>query len=404
MQDPTTQKPEPISLTHNHQTQTSSETSSKPKSMGKRLFIILLAITLSLGGAIAYLFPKAQSVRFASTTRQSVSNLFTEMDTVDSSLNALFKFSTTGEESDVQLSSLTKSFQKFNIILSSEVIQKEEIEDGNEFGLRLDDLIDDLSEVFKNLEISDRGSVNFGDKVKGFTTPADDPNKIYRDQRDLAVNVGKSVKSSEKSINELSRNISAKAVPNSLSFLKGNINQLKSESQDYLSEAQRTSNYYILSSDLSIELESNFDAFALSLQGSSDINSLVSSFDEISNDLRSLKSKLEKVSPTNLPNEIEDYHRDSIALFDVVINYFNDLKVLTLKGDDKKIINLTIDTSLALNKLVLSGVDHEISFWKNNQTLNSYDNISSSHTEVLKKLETEKDNSNFFLFKFFGVE
>ena len=189
-----------------------------------------------------------------------------------------------------------------------------------------------------------------------------------------------------------------------MSSLKGDINQLKSESQDYLSEAQKTSNYYILSSDLSIELESNFDAFALSLQGSSDINSLVSSFDEISNDLRSLKSKLEKVSPTNLPSEIEDYHRDSIALFDVVINYFDDLKVLTLKGDDKKIINLTIDTSLELNKLVLSGVDHEISFWKNNQTLNSYDNISSSHTEVLKKLETEKDNSNFFLFKFFGVE
>ena len=391
MQDPTTQKPEPISLTHNHQTQTSPETSSKPKSMGKRLFIILLAITLSLGGAIAYLFPKAQSVRFASTTRQSVSNLFTEMDTVNSSLNALFKFSTTGEESDVQLSSV-------------DGISVEKVGPGNEFGLRLNDLIDDLSKVFKNLEISDRGSVNFGEKVKGFTTPADDPNKIYRDQRDLAVNVGKSVKSSDKTINELSRNISAKAVPNSLSSLKGDINQLKSESQDYLSEAQKTSNYYILSSDLSIELESNFDAFALSLQGSSDRNSLVSSFDEISNDLRSLKSKLEKVSPTNLPSEIEDYHRDSIALFDVVINYFDDLKVLTLKGDDKKIINLTIDTSLELNKLVLSGVDHEISFWKNNQTLNSYDNISSSHTEVLKKLETEKDNSNFFLFKFFGVE
>lgn len=402
MQDPTTQKPEPISLTHD-QPQIKQLPVSK-RLFRRRIFVVSILIVLFLGGAFAYLFPKAQSVRFASTTRLSVSNLFTEMDTVDSSLNALFKFSTTGEESDVQLSSLTKSFQKFNIILSSEVIQKEEVEDGNEFGVRLDDLIDDLSEVFKNLEISDRGSVNFGDKVKGFTTPADDPNKIYRDQRDLAVNVGKSVKSSEKTINELSRNISAKAVPNSLSSLKGDLNQLKSESQDYLSEAQKTSNYYILSSDLSIELESNFDAFALSLQGSSDINSLVSSFDEISNDLRSLKSKLEKVSPTNLPNEIENYHRDSIALFDVVINYFDDLKVLTLNGDDKKIINLTIDTSLELNKLVLSGVDHEISFWKNNQTLNSYDNISSSHTEVLKKLETEKDNSNFFLFKFFGVE
>ena len=240
--------------------------------------------------------------------------------------------------------------------------------------------------------------------MKGFTTPADDPNKIYRDQRDLAVNVGKSVKSSDKTINELSENISAKAVPNSLSSLKGDLNQLKSESQDYLSEAQKTSNYYIISSDLSIELESNFDAFALSLQGSSDINSLVSSFDEISNDLRSLKSKLEKVSPTNLPSGIEDYHRDSIALFGVVINYFDDLKVLTLKGDDKKIVNLTIDTSLELNKLVLAGVDHEISFWKNNKILNSYDSISDSHTELLKKLEAERDGSNFFLFKFFGVE
>ena len=390
MEDITARKPEPISLTQQYQTQTSAEIESRPKSIGRRLFIILLVIAILVGGAIAYLFPKAQSVRFASSTRQSVSDLFTEMDTVDSSLNALFKFSTTGEESDVQLSSV-------------DGISEEKIEDGNEFGLRLDALMSDLSEILKDLEISDRGNVTFNQKVKGFTTPAEDPNKIYRDQRDLAVRVEKSVSSSEKSISKLSENTSAKGVPSSLATLKKDTDQLKSESEEYLDEAQRTSEYYILSSDLSIELEGNFDAFALSLQGSSDVNSLVASFDEISSDLRGLKSRLEKINSTSLPSEIENYHKDSIEIFGVVINYFDDLKVLTLKGDNKKIVNLTIDTSLELNKLVLAGVDHEISFWKNNKTLNSYDSISDSHTELLKKLETEKDSSNFFLFKLFGV-
>lgn len=388
MQDTQTQKPEPISLTHN-QPQIEQSPIDR-RSFGKRIFVVLILIVLFLGVAFAYLFPKAQSVRFASSTRQSVSDLFTNMDKVDSSLNALFKFSTTGEESDVQLSSVNG-------------ISEEKVEKGNEFGLRLDNLINDLSEIFKDLEISDQGNVTFNQKVKGFTTPAKDPNKIYRDQRDLAVNVEKSVTSSEKSISKLSGNTSAKGITNSLLTLKKDINQLRSESEDYLDEAQRTSEYYILSSDLSIELESNFDAFALSLQGSSDINALVASFDEISSDLKSLKSKLEKVKPTNLPSEIENYHKDSIELFTVVINYFDDLKVLTLKGDDKEIVSLTIDTSLELNKLVLAGVGHEISFWKNNKILNSYDNISDSHTELLKNLETERDSNNFFLFKFFGV-
>ena len=104
-----------------------------------------------------------------------------------------------------------------------------------------------------------------------------------------------------------------------------------------------------------------------------------------------------------MTDEISDLHQDSVELFDVVIKYFENLKTLTLIGNEKKIVDLTINTAVKLNQLTISGANHELSFWKNNKTLNSYDSLSEDHTEVLKILEETHDSNNFFIFRFIGV-
>lgn len=399
--DEQSQRPQVISLTHRQTESDAPQPSRKlPKInlkryVGRRSATFLIASVIVIVGVGIFLWPRAQTVTFASSTRESLSKSFTELDSVDASLNALFKFATASSD-DVQLSRLTNTFKKMDSIFA-QIAKKEDEESRNEIGIRVNELVEELSNVFESLQFSERGKVSFGGKIKGFTTPADDPNKIYRDQRDLATKVHNSVEDSEKELGELEKNL-GKGFSPTLSSLKEELKSLKSKTKDYLAESEKTADYYVLISDLSIELEGSFDSFQISLEATSDINSLVATFDEISKELKGLKVELEGVGSGSLPAEIGDLHNDSIELFDVVIKYFDSLKVLTLNEDQKGIVDLTADTSVKLNQLVLKGADDEISFWKNNKTLNSYDSLSGEYTETLKKLEETIEKNDFFLF------
>ena len=407
MQNPQNARPRVISLTHD-QEPIQIESPPKPKKSSKivKTLVIFLIASLMIGGAYLFLGPRAQTVMFTSSTRKSVSDLFTEMDSVSSSLTILFNFTTMNDEADAQLSHLNTTFSKFNttLIQTAEKQPEENNVLGNDIGMRLNDLFKDLESVFENLEIKNKGKVSFGGNVQGFTTPADDPNKIYRDQRDMAANIVSSIKDSERSVEQLEERVAGQSVPNSQKSIKQYLLKLNSDSEEYLTEAQKTADYYILTSDLSIELEGNFDSFQLSLQSSSSIDSLANSFENISKDLKGLRNELEELEKEKLPSEIDNLHKDSIELFSIVINYFDKLKVLTLNENSKGIVELTTSTSSELNQILLRGSDHELSFWKNNEILNSYESLSLRHTEVLKKLEEEEDKNNIFIFDFIGLK
>ncbi len=409
MQQETKQIPNPVSLTHE---QSNSSFQPKPTKTGSAIGKILnkwvlgflvLVLVLVVGGGL-FLWPKAQTVKFASSTRESISGLFINMDSVNSSLNSLYKYATS-EEDSVTLTRLSGTFGKFNNVFAAymgmEPINKKS--NGNRLGTRLKGFLADLKDVFKDVEISKDGKVDFGGKVKGFTTPADDPNKVYRDQRDLAVKVSDSANTSETSLKELETKLE-KGTTGSLSSLNEDLDSLKNNSKQYISESKKTADYYVLTSELSIELESNFDSFLLALESASSVNSLVASFDDISKELKELKKRLEDVDSSDLPMEIEDLHKDTITLFNVSIDFFDQMKILTLEGNAVGMENLLVKTTIEMNQLVISGSDDEISFWKNNKVLNSYEDISKDHTEALKNLEQEKDKNNFFLLSWFGIK
>ena len=388
MENSQTARPQIVSLTHDNvpEQETSQKFTIKLTKLKLTLTIAVIFV-LIITGAYLFLWPKAQTVRLASTARKSVSELFTDIDSVNTSLVNLFNFITESDQSDAKFSKLDSKDDQ-----------------GDNIGARINNLLKNLGSVFKELEISKKGEVSFGGNVKGFTTPTNDPNKIYRDQRDLAIKVLSSIDDSKKTIEELEEKLSREGSPNHLGQMKQDINELKSEILEYLTETQKTASYYVLTSDLSIELEGNFDSFQLSLQSSNDVGDLANSFGTISKDLKKLKDTLEGVSNENLPSEIDSLHNDSIRLFAIVIDYFDHLKVLTLKEDSKGIVDLTNNTSVELNQLLLKGGDHELSFWKNNRVLNSYESISQKNTTLLRNLENEKNKNNLFIFNILGVK
>ena len=374
-----------------------------PKFINKKLAIVLIISFILIFGGFSFLWSKSRTVKFATNARETISTLFTQMDSVNLSLSTLYKFITKDDEG-IKLTRLTNTFGQFDRVFAvvTKVEYREEEKPDNRLGVRLKDFIKDLDSLFKNLNFTDE-KVEFNGKVKGFTTPINDPNKIYRDQRELAAKVLSSAESSKKEIENLEKKVGNGKVPRSLSSLREDLDELSADAEQYLSEAEKTAEYYVLISDLSIELEGSFESLWLALENVNDVNSLVSSFDETTKKLRGLKEELETLEKDDLPQDIEPLHNDTLALFDLVINYFDGLKVLTFNQNQGAIVELTTKTSLKLNQLIFGAKDHEISFWKNNKIMNSYSSLSSQYTQALKKLEKAHDENNFFLLKLFGV-
>lgn len=409
MQQNTDQIPNPVSLTHEQNSTVQSKPVAKSGSVVGKIFnkwtlgFLVVILVLVVGGGL-FLWPKAQTVKFASSTRESISGLFTQMDAVNSSLKSLYSYATQSDDGDVKLTKLLDTFENyisvFTAITGVEASKKEE--PNNTLRGRLVNFFGDLEGLIENLEISKEGRVTFGEKVKGFTTPADDPNKIYRDQRDLAMKVISTTETSEEELKKLEGNLGK--TPDSLSSLNNDLSNLKASAKEYLSESKKTADYYVLISELSIELEGSFESFAMALGSANSVNSLVASYDGLTRDLKKLQKELERVDAEKLPQGIEDVHNDNLKVFEISIYFFDQMKVLTLNNDEKGMTNLYTQTELKLSQLILSGTDHEISFWKNNKVLNSYEGISKRHTETLKKLEQERDNNNFFLLRWIGIK
>src|SRR3989344_3505815 len=111
-----------------------------PKTINKKLAIILVISIVLIFGGTSLLWSRAKSVKFATSTRETISALFTQMDSVNLSLSTLYKFATKDDE-DIKLTRLTNTFRQFDKVLAANTAAefKEEEKLNNRLGIRLKD-------------------------------------------------------------------------------------------------------------------------------------------------------------------------------------------------------------------------------------------------------------------------
>ena len=179
--------------------------------------------------------------------------------------------------------------------------------------------------------------------------------------------------------------------------LVASLKELNVDAQDYLGEADKTGGYYILVSDLSIQLEDLFGSLEGSLERAETVNDFLASVDDFSLKLKTMGEKLQDAS-SSLPGGMDAANKDLISILSLVSDYFDEIKQLTIRGDRSGIIRATNTVTRRLTNLAISVKNNEISFWRNTTLLNLYEDLSGSFTDNLKNLEeTRKNNSLFIL-------
>lgn len=327
---------------------------------------ILLAIL-----SISYIYiPRTRTVMFASSTQESLETLNSKTSEVNTALDTLYQSLTASSASeDANLSEIKTDVLSANTSVPT-----------NSF-------IGNSLLLFENgLRTAEKQG-----KVKGFSIPESDPNKLIREQRKIAEAVAEKSSSAQTIIDQdikvlKTPSLSAKTEP-----LQKEIQVLATKSGEFLSESKKTSGFYIAISDASIEIYN----ISTTLTNLNDIdNSVV--------DLSKIRNKFADYDKNMLPNEIEPLNNDVVAIFDLLIGFFKEVSTTNPQNTTA----LTNSYDNFINKTKSLGTQtyiHELDFWQKNKSLSSYKSLASDFSQAIKQAEELENSNTYFLLPLLGV-
>lgn len=327
--------------------------------------IFVLISILALG---YFYIPKTRTVIYANSAIEDVSVVNSKSDSVNQALDSLYKHLTGSSASaDTSLSEIKADVLSANTSAATNSLS------ANSFLL--------ATEAEKI--ISEKG------KVKGFSIPEADPNKIVREQRKLAESVETRSKETQNLLDSKIAIHENKDNPPSAEELQKQLKEVLAKTSLYASETEKTSLYYIEISDASIDLYN----ISSSLSTLKDVDNAIA-------DLTKIKNRFAQYQKEDLPVGMEELNNDVVAVFDVLIGFFqvantNDPNKLAAALND-----FLSDTASLSNKTY----SDELSFWQNNKVLSSYEALNSDFEKVKKTAEDVKENNNFFLLGALGVK
>lgn len=342
------------------------------KGTDKMLLFLSLVIAVLIVSGSAFVFiliPRSQSVSFANSIKDTVSAGSEKAEKVKASLEVLYK-ARTGEQEDVTLS----ESQDQEIKLIATGAEKAQT----------------FFDAAANLVKQTQDNLNQKENVKSFAVPAYDPNQESRKHRELADDISKKAKDADE-LNRKLVDLAQKSVPEGAKELKKQASDLEEDTANYIDQALDTSNYYIDLSEAAIELV----RLASSIYSAKDIDNAIST-------LSSLKTKFAEYEKTKLPEGMENYNKDIVETFDLLLIFYQDVQGGKL-NTEQKILNAYESFVSDLQSVSVKAVHDEISFWQNNEALNSFDEIADQQTDVLKAAEKVKDQNNFFLLEWTGT-
>ncbi len=246
------------------------------------------------------------------------------------------------------------------------------------------------------------GEIRNSDKVLGtydqYTTTLSNP---YRKLKEQAYKISESTKTTKQVMGgfgelvEESKNINPR-LHKSLS----ETNRIMSE---YLDEAEKTSGYYSIITDInikSIPLFSSYFGLLSSLLSTNTPSLYIERIEEIESSVKELKDKISTIKPSELPQGIEDLHKDNVKILTMWSDNISDIKRTVARKDFKSFITSVAVFRQKLEPLSARAKTLEINFWQNNKPLHNGKKIVANLTKDKKTLEEVRENNKIpFLVK-----
>lgn len=345
--------------------QQSERTSSNFPYVKVFLTLVILFLLGTTAAIVLIFIPMSQAYNFASNSKESVTISSANIEKVNGSLDILYKARSGSEPNDITLSDETV------LDANTKMLSDSIFDSAKHSSERVKDVVDKSSHV------------------KAFSVPANDPSIEVRKHRQLASDIATKVTASKTTLAKLVE-LKNKAVPSQASELKTNLSKLETDTNKYIDQAQKTSDYYVAVSEASIDLYT----LASATNTVKDIDSAISKISSLKSEFASYKA---------LPAEMDSYNQDLVDMFDLLAKYFENLKT-AVQGQKLDPNQQYTSFLLQLQSISAKAVSDEITFWQNNNSLSNYSDLAKEHTTVITSSQKVKDANYFFLLSWIGIK
>ncbi|HEY4694779.1 MAG TPA: hypothetical protein VIH52_02335 [Candidatus Nanoarchaeia archaeon] len=325
------------------------------------LFLIVIGLAIALVNLV--FIPKAQIITFASKTKEIVSASSEGVENTYQSLDLLYQFVTESIDTDASFSSDTGNFSAAYSFFS-------------------------IYQTAKKL--AEQAKTTTEDAVKGLAIPKSDPNLEIRQQRNLAVEISKEIIRAGNLQSDFS-DLFSLPVPKTIKDFKDQVVSLERATTKYFSEAEKTAAYYVTLSDSSLELSN----LATS-------TTTVKDLDKTIEQLTILRDQFLGYTEEELPEQIESYNADIVEVFDLLVVFYRDLRSQGLTSSEA--FYESYDNFLTRIQGVSTKAEtDQISFWQNNPSFSTYEDLLSQHTQILKNSQKVSESNRFFFLDWVGI-
>ncbi len=260
---------------------------------------------------------------------------------------------------------------------------------------------------FKDLENSLRSkeNVNGEENVLGenvfFKTEVE---RLLREGKELSAKILDNSKAAGTRLSEYEKFLqerNPKVDKQEFKLLYNRAKEANEKARNFISQAEKTGNYYYIIYDINIELTPqllNYIEVLKKISVSSDPTLYLSQLDDFQYNLLKLSSKLKRVSSKDLPFGLEDLHNDNLRVFELLESNVKEVKSAVAQGRREEVLSSLQRLNMALSPIYERSKTLEINFWQNNRALRRYKEVVEKYGELEQDLqEYVLKNQNFLL-------
>lgn len=176
--------------------------------------------------------------------------------------------------------------------------------------------------------------------------------------------------------------------PTPLRRIEGQTQALLILTDAYLQEAQRTVNFYAVTSEIQIELVPTTVSLVTLIQEvyASTVPSVyLGKIADLSRTILSLEGKLKSLNGA-LPEGMEKLHEDNLSVFSLLNNFLSETKEAVAQNDQDRFNQAVVSFEVELGVLANRAKTYELNFWQKTKVLKGYAQVEAGFNSVLEDL------------------
>jgi len=384
----------------------------KPKRKIPKILIAVITPVFIVGVLFLALSPRLSVNKYLSGMENPISSTRSSLGQVDDSLSNILNLVTGNQESELKIISqldLTEAANELRDVLDS---------DGKVAGLSVGpnlNIYDEFSERSKRIRaamsnFTKKNFSEFGSYTSVEDTDPDSDTGEVQGTEDLegplisalreikqTANHGQDGVSEARTNLELLRNSADSDYPTKLKSLYKKVDLAMTDTQNYLSEAKKTVDYYDMITGVSIELVpavTSINVLIVDLASTTQPQLYLDKIEELLDTITDLTDIATDYPQSSVPKGLESLHADNITTLELIDKTVKGIKQSVITNDGELFADYVTKFGIDLEVVSTRAKVYELSFWQQSKLFKNHEALDEQFDEITNQISDLKGQNS----------